>query len=366
MSNTHVFGMIKLKGEYRETYNKISKYIKACIIDDVNYDDIMNEVVDSLLAAQEEERNITEVVGNDLRKYCDSLVKSVGPRTKVLGIIETFIPAVYFSLFLYACEWFDLIGEYMNGKHIDLLEVKTGVDCIGYLIGISFFAVAMLAKNRYIRNHIFDNQNIEKRARAIGGCITSVWFGILIFLNHKFDKYPLKGFAIYEHANKLVLHTVVIVGFLIGYRLFTIRERRIRKENKAVIGDLLDSNLSVQLYSEVDKMERKRFEKANIKNKKRGLEDKTFAEFLKDEEKSCNSFDKKPIFYISLAVIATILATIFTNIFGGFEGVSDLFIYIGVMLIVETIVLFPLYKLQKSGVRNRLIWINNQKEKSMD
>lgn len=239
MSNTHVFGMIKLKGEYRETYNKISKYIKACIIDDVNYDDIMNEVVDSLLAAQEEERSITEVVGNDLRKYCDSLVESVGPRTKVLGIIEKFSHTLYLLLVLNVIGWIGVIKDYMYGKHIDILKEKSDLDWIGYIFVIILYIIAMILENKYIRDHLFEKQKVEKRARAIRGSVISVGCAFLLYLNHKYDEYPLKGFAIYEYGNKLILHTVVIVAFLIGYRLFTIRERRIRKENRAVISEYI-------------------------------------------------------------------------------------------------------------------------------
>lgn len=66
----------KLTGEYYDVYQQMSIYITASLSPGDNGEEVMNEIIDLLLSAQEDERPIDGVIGEDIQYFCDQMMKS--------------------------------------------------------------------------------------------------------------------------------------------------------------------------------------------------------------------------------------------------------------------------------------------------
>ena len=66
----------KLEGEYKETYDLMSIYIEAKSTPGSDVGIILNELLDLLLSAQNDEREIDSIIGVDRQLFCDQLIES--------------------------------------------------------------------------------------------------------------------------------------------------------------------------------------------------------------------------------------------------------------------------------------------------
>ena len=93
------------------------------------------------------------------------------------------------------------------------------------------------------------------------------------------------------------------------------------------------------------------------------LPEMTFEEFLDFEEKNCNNWDKKPPFYIALATGFPVVVTVIVRLMNGFEQSYDMWFFFFITLIVESVLMYGLYKATNAGTKSRLNWINAQRKK---
>lgn len=66
----------KLTGEYHDIYQQISIYIAASLSPGDDGEEVMNEIIDLLLSAQEDMRPIDSVIGKDIQYFCDQMIAS--------------------------------------------------------------------------------------------------------------------------------------------------------------------------------------------------------------------------------------------------------------------------------------------------
>ena len=165
-----------------------------------------------------------------------------------------------------------------------------------------------------------------------------------------------------EEGTYLWLSALCCVVYFVIYRILTRRSRQYRKENRISLNDLVGDTGGVAV--DIEKTEMKRYEKLNKKRGRKGENELSFEEFLEKEKKECTSWDKKPSFYIFLTAASTVLGVIFTYLVSGFEGIADLFVFIGVMIAAEGVLMYGLFKLTDIGTKARLNWINSKRDKA--
>ena len=105
----------------------------------------------------------------------------------------------------------------------------------------------------------------------------------------------------------------------------------------------------------------KRFEAARKKSIKKGNGELTLEAFLDNEERDCDRAKKILFIYFPLPIIATALAYLYTSLIDGF-GRTNHIVYVCVLLILSSVVIFFSYKSSKKTIAYRRAWINAKRE----
>ena len=106
----------KLTNEYKSAYEKMAIYIEAILFPGDNLSVIMNEVVDLLLSAQEDSRPLEDVIGSDMKLFCNQLVKS-HTNTPLHRIFQFLNAYRILSLIAFILTTIGLIVDFFDGVY---------------------------------------------------------------------------------------------------------------------------------------------------------------------------------------------------------------------------------------------------------
>lgn len=119
----------KLKGEYKEAFDKVEIYANVRNIDEVTQNDMLMELLDLFLTAQAEEKPVSKLVGSDLESFCNSFFSSYSMKTYLRSLPQKIYRFCWMILVL------ELIFYFGSEEEISLLHGT--VDVSGYLCGIA-------------------------------------------------------------------------------------------------------------------------------------------------------------------------------------------------------------------------------------
>ena len=352
MVNSHHMYIEKLNKEYMEVFNTISKYVTASNMDEMRTEETLSEVMDTFLAAQEAGKPVEKVVGKDLQKFCESLCSEKEFKTHILHFIEGFHSCFVVYLMLNLFDLINMIISLSEGEKINFFTYRSKTDIFPFLYGVLIFTSANYAANYFRKKYMF---TLIKKYKLISNFI----FAFTIVFSFAFVCFLLKD---YDSKNTyLWIGLLICAVYLIFYRIITKDKRRFKKENCITFNEFL--GISETFKNDMEEMEMNRFEKMNKRNAKKGLPEMTFEEFLDFEEKNCNNWDKKPPFYIALATGFPVVATVILRLMNGFEQTYDMWFFFFILLVVESVIMYGLYKATNAGTKSRLNWINAQRKK---
>ncbi len=349
MLNSHAIYIEKLTPEYRKIFRQVSDYVNSESIDEIKREEILSEVLDSFLSAQEDGRPADIVIGGDLRSFCEQLCSEVGVKSRFVNIAELLCPIFLISLMLSVIDVISMVREIADGGSTDLFHYRASGCLWAYLLGGSILVISDLITKMFIKKMMFSSpEKYKKLSKIIRVISVAVIFAVFVFI---FSGKKAEG-------TYLWLNILICSAYLLFYRTVTRESRRYRKENAISFGDL--PGYSVSLKKSIDEMEMKRFEMQNSRNAKKGLPEITFADFLEREKKDCSRFDKKPAFFVLIVVVSTVCGFLFTLLSGGFEKIHDAYFFIGILLILESIIMYIIYRFARAGVDARLEWIRSK------
>ncbi|MBQ8965186.1 DUF1048 domain-containing protein [Ruminococcus sp.] len=349
MLNTHAIYIEKLSPEYKKVFGQIRSYVLADNADEIRNEEILSEVLDSFLMAQEAGKTPEQTIGNDLEGYCKGLCSEVGIKSRLLHFVEQLRPLFVCYLFLCIIDIIDLWGKISDGESIALFKYRGGFNIVAFLIGGIIFYLSGAVTDLFTKKLLFSK---PEKYRKISFAVRTVVIVLIV------------GAIIYFFRGKecegtyLWISLAVTLAFLAAERIISRKSRRYRKENRISLADL--AGVSGNVYSDLEKTEMKRYERFVRKSERKGLGKPDFRKFLESEKRSCLRWDKKPVFYGALAVGSTVIGFIFTLLCGGFEGVSDGFVFAGVLLAVESFLMYGIFRLVDTGTKARLNWINSK------
>lgn len=352
MVNSHQMYIEKLNKEYMEVFNTISKYVTASNMDEMRTEETLSEVMDTFLAAQEAGKPVEKVVGKNLQKFCESLCSEKGIKTHILHFFEAFHSSIVIYLMLNLCDLIYMFIKLSDGEKINFFTYRSKTDITPFLCGWLVFMVACYAANYFRKKFVFTT---IKKYKLVSG---------IIFVFAIVSTFALVAFLFqnYDSGNTyLWIGFLICAAYLIPYHIITQKQRRFKKENCITFNEFL--GISETYKNDTEEMEMNRFEKMNKRNAKKGLPEMTFEEFLDFEEKNCNNWDKKPPFYIAMATGSPVVFTVIVRLMNGFEQTSDMWFFFFITLIVESVLMYGLYKATNAGTKSRLNWINAQRKK---
>lgn len=352
MVNSHQMYIEKLNKEYMEVFNTISKYVTAINMDEMRTEETLSEVMDTFLAAQEAGKPVEKVVGKDLQKFCESLCSEKGIKTYILGFFETchFMFIWYFLTVLLDIHF--LFTSLLNGEKINFFTFRSHKGISSFLITGIFVLVLLYSINYLKKKFMFTNPKLSKWLMPISFIFVAAVCIIIA------SALPDDGS---ENGPYLWISLIICGVYFIFRRIITKDKRRFKKENCITFNEFL--GISETFKNDMEEMEMNRFEKMNKRNAKKGLPEMTFEEFLDFEEKNCNNWDKKPPLHIALATGFPVVVTVILRLMNGFEQTYDMWFFFFILLIVESVIMYGLYKATNAGTKSRLNWINAQRKK---
>ncbi len=135
---SYMFSEDKLEGEYKDAFRQIELYATMQQIDSNTENEMLMEIIDILLSAQEHKKPVEKIIGNDIEQFCEDFFKEHKWYHRVRDINEK----------LYTLMWFMFVFEILNllgteGTIINNLNTPSdiGYYFLGFAEGVIIFAV---------------------------------------------------------------------------------------------------------------------------------------------------------------------------------------------------------------------------------
>ena len=354
MLNSYAFHISKLNSEYRDVFNRIRDYVIANNIDDIRGEEMLSEVMDSFLASQEEGRDVNKVIGGDLQVYCKDLCSEIGIKSRIISVFELISPVFTIYAIMSLLDIYDYITVISSGNAVSFFSYRSHNSLLAYLIGGLIVIVTGIISRAVTRKLIFsDPARYKKISSAVRGVTVVAILLVFIFL-FKDSTTP--------EGTYLWLGIASCVVFF-GVRHIIYKDSiKYKKENSISIAEF--TGIDSQAASDIENQEMKRFNKINNKNKLKGKSEISFDAFLDMEEKKCNSFDRKPAFFVVMAIGGTLLGLLLVFATGGFAIPADVVFFLIILLLAEGIIMYGLYKIINAGTRARLKWIEVKRSRA--
>lgn len=194
-----------LKVPYYDVFDEISAYILNSNVPRFYKKEVMNDILDMFLNAQERGENIYDVIGTkNLKSFCDDIIEELNynlEKNQCLKMLNVFL------------DFFVVIGYYSLYKFVNQLTVNLNFVTLDFILLIlGFFTVIILGKK--IRKNSF---NGKYKSVAFLSCILSLVL-MLVF--------------VFLFKNKLNQHICSVPFYIaIGgsYLLYFIGQKYLRK-----------------------------------------------------------------------------------------------------------------------------------------
>lgn len=307
-----------LKNEYREVYDRIDIYIAShgLVID--NTSEIMEDILDLLLTAQENQTPIEKIIGNDFEKFCDQVIESHKE-----SIIERFLS--YFQWFRYIAlifgilELLALIFDYTDGiMNPWMTPVDIGEICI--CIAIPFFIAYLF---NMIRKKLVMKKWYNSKLDTI--------LVILLVVVSMGSCYILSDYVF----SLISIPRFIFIPFTFLFFIFmTLRKRKHKEKDNHI-------SLDKVAYNEIIKVYRKQYEKYVNQCQKKNKESE-------DVKKWYDKKYKKDILWQRVTDILLILIILGFIIFVAIDSeIFDTFVFIIIITVIEV----PIFHFSHKGYR---------------
>lgn len=343
MSADFVWMSDRLKGEYKEVFSKAEVYAGVHNIGGDAYDEMMMDLLDLLLTAQEEEKPVEKVVGSDIENFCGSYFSTYTMKNHLLEVPRCVYRMMWFVFV------FELIIYMLAEGEYDIFQSVT--DVTGYLLGIAGAWTVELICRVLIRPFIFRWKWLTSGVYYFIVILLTaiiVFLGLWLFEDQIFEL-PVFWVLVIS-GGYIVLY--LIVRSIRRYRHHgSIRKKRDPVETEGIRGFFRQINQEVR--EELPEELCKRFEKKNQKLKRRGKQPMTpeeYMELLKRENIQTRRWDKIGAAVVVLVVLGFVVQVAVTSEW------MDTIIFIPLLLIFEipAILIFRV-GFKTTGYREQLV-----------
>lgn len=326
MSRSYEEYVGKLQGEYLEAFRKIELYFDSSELFAVDIDETMNEILDMMLMAQSENKQVEKVIGSDMKEFCSNYVKESYPKhtAKV-----TFSVSVCFLLLVYILCAGASAGKYFLHE-IDNIWTGTydaGAVTLGLLSGtLAGFIIDFIAKNTVFKLGAKRTKRFKKLVWLFAGILACTVVGIKESVGFRFD-------ISLRNTTFLIIYIVMIIS-----TIYVIHKIALETTDEDVYREKTVNFI------------KKQYDKENEKRKSRGREEISSSEFINKKIK-----DQVISRYITPIMIAVILCEVIY--FLCIRGLHNIFSVISLILvfIMIVIILFLIDYIFKFKVNKEII-----------
>lgn len=347
MKDSYIFYTDKLGKDYRRVFEQIEIYVLIQNIDDRTREERMNYLLDIFMSAEQAGKPPESVTGKNLEHFCKMFCSDLGFKHSVLFAVDWLKSVAWVMLIEAIINIFCYLSNIPDGEAVDLMHIPGTLNLLGYIIGIMTSGIMMITSNIIIRRIMFKKKRISLRILKAESYSVAILSFVIIFAFLNISQTDIFDYSSFVAA-------IISTAYLIGYYIFRKRDKRPKIKHS----ELADDNLVKEISSTMEK----RIERANRKSIKRGNGELSIEKFLEKEEKDWIRNTKISFYCILItAVTVSIASFISTYLNEGFDGISDIFIYILTMLVINYFIIKG-YRNINNKVRSANIqWIESKR-----
>lgn len=347
MINSYILYTEKLKGEYKEAFSKIDMYVGTNYIDELSKEEMMSNLLDIFLTAQEEGRPIEKITGKNIEQFCKNFCSGYGLKEWLIRFFEDIKGWVLLLFGISTLDMIILLLEYLEGAEVSFFTYRTefNIAFYGLFMLLIYFINSMLGF--VVRRVMFRCKKIMRTLLNVIREITLLILLVLVFV-----------FADKVEATMLPTWICFIVSglLMIIYRVALRERREQRRENKISFWDYCAPQKNEQYAVELEK---KIFFKRNRRRMKRGCAPLSKEEHLKAELERTKRLNK-PYYYVVIPIVIVGIAVTWMYFTNQFESFIDMGVFLSLIAIVEIFAMKACWKFQKRANDERISRIESE------
>ncbi len=350
MKDSYIFYTDQLSGEYKEAFGKIEMYVQSQNVDESAAEERLGELLDIFCSAQEKGKPILQVTGNNLEQFCKTFCSDFGIKNHMLRLMDWMKSFAWLLLIIALMDLLfpeqEIGGQGLSG----ILSIPISLNLFGYLMGMGAAGILGVTANALLRRMMFRRKWVSIRVLHIGVCVVVIvtFFVVWWFL----DK---------EHMNFISCPAwtaaVAAIAYLLAY--YRLCKKRIKRP-KVKFSDLVQEEMRKDMDSEMAK----KYQKARNRSQRRGKGDLAYEAFLEKERKNCDAIKKWKAYYYLLPLVIIAAAVFITFLLEGFDGPSDVMIFVGIQLVIQYLLMSWLWKVAYKGTLECKAWIEGRQKEA--
>jgi len=182
-----------LTEENKATYGDMLVYIRLANIPEQQVEELLLEILDHLLDAQEEKKNAYDIFGTDLQAYCDEIItalpkQNIWQKIATPAFMSSYLLAIFFAINSLAAIILPFFSDNKRFQFVQINFIYVFVIIIAIHLAIRFVF-------DFIKGDLFNNHmgNWKRITRFIFQ--QSLWFILIVislfFIDRPFIKYQL-------------------------------------------------------------------------------------------------------------------------------------------------------------------------------
>lgn len=328
--------MDELKGEYKEAFDKVYVYTHIRNMEGNTEEEMMMNLLDMLLTAQNEGKPAAKIVGDDIEKFCESYFEEFDIKTRLTDQLPKRVNFLMCGMFIVV-----LIELLLSVSEDDFNLFTAKTDLAPFCLGIIGGIVVLVFNKVVMRPLIFKWKRISAVKYDLISIGTFIVMVVVLVAFVEMTEVNISMFAV------MLVSALYIVFYNIAKLVKRYKENgSIKKENTASewmkgINESVEKELPQELV--------KRFEKINKRRERRGKEFMTPEEYMKKLRKEIGNVKLWEVVG-NVSVVLIIVSQIVQIALKETLGTTIVF---AVILCIFEIPVFMLLKASNEGSRIR-------------
>ena len=259
----------KLQGDYQDVFQRAEMYSLALHIDSETREEMMMDLLDLLLSAQEEGKPVEKIIGNNIEVFCKSYFGDHLGRRQFRDFLDNMYRIAWLALIIELIDMFT--SEYPAGGN-PLLQIS---NVSGYIAGIGGSLLFSFLFTYLCKPLLFRKKRLPFAVfclMSIAGTIAFIW-GLFCLVGDHFALVPYWGILAPVVLYIVIYYTLRAISRFKDHG--SIRKRKDPGEQSFL--QSIDSSVSDDLPGELEK----RYQKIIQKQERKGKEIISGEEYLR-------------------------------------------------------------------------------------
>lgn len=320
LKTNYIFYADKLKGEYKEAFEKVELYAAVNNINGALLEERMMDLIDLMLTAQSNGDSVKKVVGRDVKVFCKGYFEDYSLKNR----FGEFAKSIYrLAWVVFIIEIIPMLEIFREG---DLSILKAKVNMLPFFAGFAGAALTLALLNTVMKELMF---KLKKVSYFMYVLISSIFILAVTFISINLF-----------HSLNLSISGIWVLGstlsYIIFYKLYSIVHRKKHDEglqfSKKEIQSQMNIDRNESLKRQLAEAFVKRYHRLNMKRIKQGKEELTKEEFMIILQKENEKLKKGNV--LGLIVMLVVVGG-YTFMVALNSTLIDTIIFVVIMLIIQ-------------------------------